>query len=39
VIFDKWNQEKTIGPIPKEFLCKKIIEYLNQRIAEVFDRI
>jgi phosphopantothenoylcysteine decarboxylase/phosphopantothenate--cysteine ligase len=39
VIFDKWNQEKTIGPISKEILCKKIIEYLNQRIAEVFDRI
>ena len=39
VIFDKWNQEITIGPISKDVLCKKILEYLNQRIAEVFDRI
>ncbi|GIX41296.1 MAG: DNA/pantothenate metabolism flavoprotein [Leptospiraceae bacterium] len=39
VIYDKWNQEKKIGPYPKEILCDKIIEYLNQRIAEVFDRI
>jgi phosphopantothenoylcysteine decarboxylase/phosphopantothenate--cysteine ligase len=39
LIYDKWNKEKEIGPYPKETLCKKILEYLNQRIAEVYDRI
>ncbi len=38
-IYDRWGGEVIIGPDSKEIICKKILEYLNKRITEIFDRV
>ncbi len=38
-IFDKWNEMKSFGPLPKEEIAKEILKYLILRISDVYDKI
>ncbi len=38
-IYDKWGGEVSIGPEKKEEVGSKILDYINNRLAEIYDQI
>lgn len=38
-VYDKWGGEISIGPIKKELIGSKILDYINNRLTEIYDEI